>query len=126
MRSVVRSVLAPEPVGPYSQAVTSDQLVFCSGQLGIDPRTGKIVDGGSAAEARRCLENLKAILEQAGSDLSKVLRCTIYMTDLTDFQAVNSVYAEFFSSSPPARTSVQVAALPRGAMVEIDAIASLI
>jgi 2-iminobutanoate/2-iminopropanoate deaminase len=84
-----------------------------------------MVEGGSAVETRRCLENLKAILEQAGTDLTKVLRCTIYMTDLMDFQAVNSVYAEFFPASPPARTSVQVAALPRGAKVEIDAIASL-
>jgi 2-iminobutanoate/2-iminopropanoate deaminase len=125
MSYVVMSKDAPEPIGPYSQAVISDQLVFCSGQLGIDPRTGKMVEGGSAVEARRCLENLKAILEQAGTDLTKVLRCTIYLTDLMDFQAVNSVYAEYFPASPPARTSVQVAALPRGAKVEIDAIASL-
>jgi 2-iminobutanoate/2-iminopropanoate deaminase len=125
MRSIVRSKDAPEPIGPYSQAVISDQLVFCSGQLGLDPRTGKMVDGGTAAEARRCLENLKAILEQAGTDLTKVLRCTIFMTDLMDFQVLNSVYAEFFSASPPARTTIQVAALPRGAKVEIDAIASL-
>ncbi len=80
---------------------------------------------GRPCEARRCLENLKAILEGAGTDLTKVLRCTIFMTDLMDFQAVNSVYAEFFSASPPARTTIQVAALPRGAKVEIDAIASL-
>jgi 2-iminobutanoate/2-iminopropanoate deaminase len=84
-----------------------------------------MVDGGTAAEARRCLENLKAILEKAGTDLTKVVRCTIFMTDLMDFQAVNSVYGEFFSASPPARTTIQVAALPRGAKVEIDAIASL-
>jgi 2-iminobutanoate/2-iminopropanoate deaminase len=84
-----------------------------------------MVDGGTAAEARRCLENLRAILEEAGTDLTKVLRCTIFMTDLMDFPVVNSVYAEFFSALPPARTSIQVAALPRGAKVEIDAIASL-
>ena len=125
MSSIVKSEDAPEPIGPYSQAVISDQLVFCSGQLGIDPRTGRLVDGGTTVEARRCLENLKAILEKAGTDLTKVVRCTIFMTDLMDFQAVNSVYAEFFSESPPARTTIQVAALPRGAKVEIDAIASL-
>jgi 2-iminobutanoate/2-iminopropanoate deaminase len=125
MRSIVRSKDAPEPIGPYSQAVISDQLVFCSGQLGVDPRTGKMVDGGTAAEVRKCLENLEAILEQAGTDLTRVLRCTIYMIDLMDFQVLNSVYAEFFSTSPPARTTIQVAALPRGARVEIDAIASL-
>jgi 2-iminobutanoate/2-iminopropanoate deaminase len=84
-----------------------------------------MVEGGTVAETRRCLENLKAILEQAGTDLTRVLRCTVYMTDLADFQVVNSVYAEFFSASPPARTSVQVAALPGGAKVEIDAISSL-
>jgi 2-iminobutanoate/2-iminopropanoate deaminase len=126
MRSIVNSDEAPEPIGPYSHAVICKGMVYCSGQIGIDPTTGRMVDGGVGAETRRSLENLQAVLRSAGSDMSKVLRCTVYVTDLGDFAEVNSVYSEFFPTAPPSRTTVQVAALPRGSSVEIDAIAERI
>ncbi len=115
--------LAPRAIGPYSQAIAADGLLFCSGQIALDPATGTLVDGTIADETRRVLENLRAVLAAGGVGLDAVLRTTVYLTDLADFPVVNQVYAEFFPAPCPARSTVQVAALPRDARVEIDAIA---
>lgn len=123
MRSV-RSDGAPAPVGPYSQAVVCDGWLFASGQIPLDPTSGRLVDGDVEAQTRRVLANLRAVLEAAGVDLNAVVRTTIYLTDLGDFRRVNATYAEHFPNEPqPARTTVQVAALPLGARVELDCIA---
>lgn len=119
----VTTPAAPAAIGPYSQAVVSGDLVFCSGQVGLDPAIGELVGGGTAAEARRVLDNLRAVLEAAGSGLDHVVRTTIFLVDLGDFAAVNQVYADVFAAPYPARSTVGVAALPRGARIEIDAIA---
>lgn len=114
---------APRAIGPYSQAVRSDDLIFCSGQIGLDPATGELVAGGVEAETPRVLENLRAVLIAAGVTQRAVLRTTIYLVDLGDFARVNAMYETFFEAPFPARSTVGVAALPRGARVEIDAIA---
>jgi 2-iminobutanoate/2-iminopropanoate deaminase len=120
----LRTSAAPASVGPYSQAVEHAGLVFVSGQIGLDPATGRLVGGGVEAQTRRALANLRAVLEAAGASLADVVRTTLYLVDLAAFPRVNAVYAEHFASSPrPARSTVQVAALPLGARVEIDAIA---
>ncbi len=123
MKKEVTSSLAPKAIGPYSQAVRSGNLVFCSGQIGLHPATGEMVTGGVVAETQRILGNLHAVLAAAGATLDDVVRTTIYLTDLADFAAVNEVYGIFFAAPFPARATVGVAALPRGAKVEIDAIA---
>ena len=114
---------APGAIGPYSQAVEVDGVVYCSGQIGLDPASGQLVAGGTAAEATRVLENLRAVLAAAGLDFSHVVKTTIYLVDLADFAAVNEIYARFVQAPYPARATVGVAALPRGARVEIDAVA---
>jgi 2-iminobutanoate/2-iminopropanoate deaminase len=120
----VRTAAAPEPVGPYSQAVAWGGLVFLSGQIPIDPESGKIVEGEIEDQAHRVLTNLSAVLEAAGSSMAQVLKTTVYLTDLSLFPRVNAVYAEHFGSDPaPARATVEVSALPLGAGIEIDAIA---
>jgi 2-iminobutanoate/2-iminopropanoate deaminase len=116
---------APAAIGPYSQGVRSGNLVFLSGQIPLDPATGQIVAGDVTAQTERVMKNLSAVLQAAGGEFSNVVRCTIYLTDLADFQVVNEVYGRSFPRNPPARATVQVAALPRGAKVEIDAIAVL-
>ena len=117
---------APAPVGPYSQAVAHGNLLFASGQIPLDPKTGKIVEGDIEAQTERVIANLSAVLEAANTSLEHVIRTTVYVTDLTLFGRINEVYARFFRGDPaPARATVQVAALPLGALVEIDAIASL-
>lgn len=123
-REAIRTSDAPAPVGPYSQAIRAGQLLFASGQIPLDPATGKIVAGEIEDEARRVLANLEAVLRAGGSGLDRVVKATVYLTDLALFPRVNAVYAEFFSSDPaPARVTVGVASLPLGARVEIDAIA---
>jgi 2-iminobutanoate/2-iminopropanoate deaminase len=126
---VAREVLtgdAPEPIGPYTQAVVSGDLVFVSGQIPLDPATGEIVPGPIEAQTERVLANLRAILEAAGSSLDAVLRTTVYLTDLASFPRMNAVYASCFTKQPPpARSTVGVAALPLGVRVEIDAIATV-
>ena len=115
---------APAPVGPYSQAVVCDGWIFASGQIPLDPASGKLVDGNVEAQTRRVLANLRAVIEAAGVGLDAVVRTTIYLTDLGDFQRVNAIYAEHFPNEPqPARTTVGVAALPLGARIEVDCIA---
>lgn len=123
MRTPVLTDRAPKPVGPYSQAVVSGDLVFVSGQGPLDPATGKYVPADVRAETKRTLENIKAILEAAGSSLDKVVKCNVYLRDIKDFPAMNEVYATFFSSPAPARTTIQAGALPLGISVEIECIA---
>ena len=115
---------APEAVGAYVQAIATEELVFTSGQLSINPETGELIRETSAA-AKQALENVKAILEEAGSSLDKVIKCTIYLADINDFAEVNEVYKEFFGNHKPARSAIQVGALPLGGVIEIEAIATL-
>lgn len=122
-RTLVSTPAAPAAIGPYSQAVKANGFVFLSGQIPLDPATGKMVDGGIEAETEQVMKNLGAVLEAAGSSFAKVVRATIYLADLGDFAKVNEIYGRRFPSAPPARATVQVAALPRGAKVEIDLVA---
>lgn len=115
--------LAPKAIGPYSQGVTANGFVFVSGQIALDPATGELVHGDAAVQARRVLENLKAVLEAAGSSMDRVVKATVYLSRIEDYAAVNEVYAQYFGQSKPARAAVQVAGLPKGVDVEIDAIA---
>jgi 2-iminobutanoate/2-iminopropanoate deaminase len=124
-KTVVNTPGAPAPVGPYSQAIVSGGFVFCSGQIPLDPATGAIPEGEIEVEATRVMENLKAVLEAAGSSLDKVVKTTIFMTDLADFGRVNAVYGSYFQAAPPARSTIQVCALPKGARVEIECVAQL-
>jgi 2-iminobutanoate/2-iminopropanoate deaminase len=112
---------APAPIGPYSQAVEADGVLYCSGQVPLDPATGELVDGGIAEQARRCLENLDAVCRAAGVRLEDAARIGIYVTDMALFTELNEVYASFFSEPFPVRTTVGVASLPKGALVEMDA-----
>jgi 2-iminobutanoate/2-iminopropanoate deaminase len=126
LRQSVSTDGAPEAIGPYSQGVRSGSLLFCSGQIPLDPSTGEIVKDDVEGQTRRCLENLAAVCEAAGGELSNAVRCTVYLTDMGDFARVNDVYGSFFEGDePPARVAIGVAALPKGADVEIDAIVAL-
>jgi len=116
---------APKAIGPYSQGIAASGFLFLSGQVPLDPGTGQLVQGTVQEEVTRVLENLKGVLEAAGSGLQRVVRTTVYLTSLEDFTAMNEVYARYFGEHRPARSTVQVAALPRGARIEIDAIASV-
>lgn len=120
---VVSTTTAPAAVGPYSQAIAAGDLVFCSGQIGLDPATGELVEGGVEAQAERALRNLAAVLDAADLGLADIAKVTIFLADIADFAAVNAVYARFMPDPPPARTTVAVAGLPRGARVEIEAVA---
>ncbi len=115
---------APAAIGPYSQGIESGDLVFCSGQVGLDPSAGELVSGGVAAQAERALTNIGAVLRAAGLGFEDVVKTTVFLTDIGDFAAVNAVYAGFFPEHPPARSTFAVAGLPKGARVEIEAIAS--
>ena len=123
MKKIYGTKEAPAAIGPYSQAVEAGGFLFCSGQIPLDPATGQLVEGDVAAQTRRVLENLRAVLAAARLGCEHVVRTTIYLVDLADFPRVNEVYGQWFSLNPPARATVQVAALPRGARVEIDAVA---
>lgn len=123
-RETVLTTAAPAPIGPYAQAVAAGPYVFFSGQVGLDPKTGAVVDGGVEAQTRQAMENLAAVLAAAGCTFADVVKTTIFLTDMNDFAAVNAVYGESFEGGPtPARSTVAVAALPRGGRVEIEAIA---
>jgi 2-iminobutanoate/2-iminopropanoate deaminase len=124
-REPVNAPRAPEAIGPYVHAVRAGDLLFCSGQIPLDPRTGELTGATAADQAGRCLENLAAVCEAAGTGLGSAVKVTVYLTDMSDFQAVNEVYGSFFEASPPARVAVAVAALPKGARVEMDAIVAL-
>jgi 2-iminobutanoate/2-iminopropanoate deaminase len=121
-KAVISSEAAPPAIGPYSQAILAGGFIFTSGQLPLD-REGKLIEGDILAQARQCLENLKAILEAAGAGLEDLVKVTVYVTDLRDFAAINEVYARYFPKEPPARSFVQVAALPKGAGIELEGIA---
>jgi 2-iminobutanoate/2-iminopropanoate deaminase len=124
-REPVTAPDAPAAVGPYVHAIRTGGLLFCSGQIPLDPRTGDLVGATAAEQAGRCLENLGAVCQAAGARLGDAVRVTIYLTDMASFAPVNEVYGSFFESDPPARVAVGVAALPRGAQVEVDAIVAL-
>jgi len=124
-RETVDAAAAPPAIGPYSHAVRAAGLLFCSGQIPLDPATGELVGETPAEQARRCLENLQEVCAAAGTTLERAVRLTVYMTDLDAFAAVNEVYGSFFAEQPPARAAVGVAQLPKGAYVEIDAVVAL-
>lgn len=122
-RRIIHTENAPKAIGPYSQAVRTGELIFCAGQIPLDPATMKLVEGDITVQTRRVLTNLSNVLEAAGSSLSRVVKTTVFLADFNDFQAMNAVYAEFFREQPPARSTIQAARLPVGALVEIEAIA---
>ena len=121
----IASADGPAAIGPYSPAIRVGDLIFCSGQMPIDPATGELVDGGVAAQTRRTLDNLVALLAAAGATTAHVAKCTVFLTDMADFAEMNAVYAEYFGEPYPARSTVAVAGIAKGALVEIEAIASL-
>ncbi len=123
MKKIINTEKAPEAIGPYSQAVVTGDFVFTAGQIALIPETGKVVDGGVREQTKQVLENLKAILEASGSNIASVVRTTVYLTQPDHFAAMNEVYAQYFSAEPPARTTVFISALPKGVLVEIDAVA---
>jgi 2-iminobutanoate/2-iminopropanoate deaminase len=120
MKKVIHTDMAPKAVGPYSQAIRAGSFVFTSGQIALDPSTGKLVKGGIKEQARQVMENLKAVLEAASTGFSRVVKTTVFLKDMNDFIPFNEVYAEYFPSEQPARSTFQVAALPLGAMIEIE------
>jgi len=124
-RTVIATDKAPKAVGPYSAAISAGGFVFTSGNLGLDPLSGDFVSGGVEGQTRQALENLKAVLEAAGAGLEMVVKTTVFLQDMGDFGRMNAVYAEYFPSDPPARSAVEVAALPKGGLVEIEAVAFL-
>lgn len=123
-KKVISTESAPAAIGPYSQAVSTKRLIFCSGQIPLDPVTMELVSGSVAEETKQCVRNLEAVLTAAGSGLDKILKTTIYVTNMDDFAEVNEAYGSFFPNDPPARATVGVSALPKGARVEIDCIAA--
>jgi len=122
-RQTVNSPGAPQPIGPYSQAVTVGDFIFCSGQIPLDPQTNALVEGGIQVQTRIILDNLQAVLLAAGSSMEKAVKLTVYLKDMNDFNDLNQVFAERFKTHPPARAVVQVAALPKNASIEVDLIA---
>ena len=123
MREIIETKYAPSPIGPYSQAIRANGFVFVSGQIPIDPESGKIVEGDIVAQTRQVLKNLSAILVAAGTDISRVVKTSVFLTNLEDFPRLNQVYEEFLGAVRPARATVQVARLPKEALVEIEAVA---
>jgi 2-iminobutanoate/2-iminopropanoate deaminase len=123
VREIIQTAHAPQAIGPYSQAIKTNGLVFASGQIPIDPETGQFVPGGIEEQTEQVLKNLTAVLEAAGSDLSRVVKTTVFLADMQEFSAMNDVYGRFFKQDPPARATVEAARLPRDAKVEIEAIA---
>ena len=124
-KKIVSTEKAPKAIGPYSQAIHTENLVFTAGQVALDPATMNIVEGGIEAQTRQVLTNLKHVLEAADSNLNMVIKTTVFLQDMGDFAKMNGVYAEFFPENPPARSTVQVAGLPKGALVEIESVALL-
>ena len=121
-RTAIHTDLAPKAIGPYSQAIRAGNVVYLSGQIGLDPKTGELVAGGIQAEARRVFENLKAVAETAGQGLAQVVHLTVYLVDLNDFAKLNEIMPDYFQAPYPARATIGVAALPRNARVEVDAV----
>ena len=123
MKKIISTSEAPAALGPYSQAIRIDNLVFCSGQIPLDPKSGKIVEGDIRAQTRRVMDNITAVLRAEGLTFENIVKTTIFLTNLADFQTVNELYGSYFKSDPPARSTVEVPALPKGANVEIEVIA---
>lgn len=123
MKEIIKTSLAPQAIGPYSQAIMIDNILYTSGQIALDPATGKMVDGGIEEQTVRVMENLKAILEAAGMGFDNVIKTTVFITNMDDFQKVNEIYGKYFGENPPARSCVEVSRLPRNALVEIELIA---
>lgn len=121
----IQTDAAPRAIGPYSQAIVANGFVFCSGQIALDPATGQVIDGDVRAQTRRVMDNLRAVLAAAGTDLGRAVKATIFLKDLGDFSAVNEVYGSYFTGTPPARATVEVSRLPRDVRVEIDLVAVL-
>jgi 2-iminobutanoate/2-iminopropanoate deaminase len=124
MKKIISTTDAPAAVGPYSQAVRVGSTIYCAGQIPLDPKTGQIVSGGIDAQTRRVLDNIAAVLKAEGQTFENIVKTTIFLTDLSDFQTVNEIYGSYFKHQPPARSTVQVSALPKGANVEIEVIAA--
>ncbi len=122
-KKIVHTTKAPNAIGPYSQAIRTEGLVFTAGQVGLNPETMELVEGGIEAQTRQVLTNLKNVLESADSGLNFVVKTTVFLQSMSDFAAMNAIYAEFFPDNPPARSTVQVAGLPKGALVEIECVA---
>lgn len=125
MKTIIYTKKAPEPIGPYSQAVKSGNLLYLSGQVGIDPKSGKLVNGGVEAQTHQVMQNIAALLKTANTNFSNVIKTTIFLTSMSDFSTVNRIYGSFFEENPPARETVAVSALPANAQVEISMICSL-
>ena len=125
VKKAIFSEKGAKPIGPYTPAIRYENLLFTSGQIGLDPQTGKLVPGGVEAEARQALKNMKTLIVAGGSTLDRVIKTTLFLTNIADFAAVNQIYAEYFSSEPPARSTVQVSGLPGGALVEVEAVAAV-
>ena len=123
MRDVVATSGAPKAIGPYSQAIKANGMVFCSGQIALDPASNQLIEGDVTAQTNRVLQNLSAVLKQAGSSLDKVVKTTVFLKSMGDFAAMNETYGKYFTSNPPARSTVEVARLPKDVLVEIDVIA---
>ncbi len=124
-KKIIFTDKAPKAIGPYSQAIRTESMVFTAGQAGLDPATGELVEGGIEAQTRQVLTNLKHILEASDSDLNYVVKTTVFLKDMNDFAKMNAIYGEFFSQNPPARSTIAAAALPKNALVEIEVIALL-
>jgi 2-iminobutanoate/2-iminopropanoate deaminase len=124
-KKIIFTDKAPKAIGPYSQAIVTDTMVFTSGQVGLEPSTGELVEGGIEAQTRQALTNIQNILEAAASGLNYAVKTTVFLKDMQDFSMMNAIYSEFFPKNPPARSTVAVAALPKGALVEIEAVALL-
>ncbi len=125
MKNIISTDKAPAALGAYSQGVTTEQLLFTAGQLGMDPANGQMVEGGIQAQTHRALDNLKAVVEAGGSSLEKVLKVTIFLADMNDFVAMNEIYGGYFKENPPARSAFQVAALPKAGLIEIECVATI-
>lgn len=125
MREVVATANAPKAIGPYSQAIRANGMVFCSGQIALDPATNQLIEGDVSQQTERVLKNLSAVLWEAGADLEKVVKTTVFLKSMGDFAAMNEVYGKFFTKNPPARSTVEAARLPKDVLVEIDVIAVL-
>ena len=123
IKEIITTEHAPKAIGPYSAGVKTEQLIFTAGQLGIIPESGDLIQGGIEQETRLALENIQAVLKAAGSSLEMVVKTTVFLQDMADFSLMNNIYAGFFKENPPARSTIQVAALPKGAAVEIEAVA---
>ncbi len=124
-RTVVQTESAPKAIGPYSQAIVANGFVFCSGQIPLDPATGAVIEGGIEAQTHQVLKNLSAVLQAAGASLGQVVKTTVFLQSMGDFAAMNAVYATYFTENPPGRSTIEVAKLPRAALVEVEAVAVL-